>query len=136
MSVTLYAHDSKYGVFTLNWDSTNSWFTGCKNVSYPGGAGCSASSASFQYYMYIVNNNPSLFVFSWFDNRTGCIAPGCGCPVPTTGICNTYYVTRYNEWILQSSSCVPYVLNFGLSASVPLFGYSLSDTVVVNTSST
>jgi hypothetical protein len=123
MAATLYAHDTKYGTFTLTYDPSTGWFKGCKTVSFSAVGNCgSVASTAITHTL----KSASLLTTSWVGGVQQC---------PVTSTCATTTNQSFN-WFVVSNSCNPFNSVFNVDMTIvgaAVLGYSaFTDSVTVN----
>jgi hypothetical protein len=101
MPITLYAHDTKYGVFTLNYESATGYFVGCKVVAYPGLGSCPALGSIAVRHVLV---SRSTFKTYW-KSAGGTL----GCPVSSS--CSDTLNASF-QWSAGTSQCEPFQAQF------------------------
>jgi hypothetical protein len=130
MAITLYAHDTKYGVTTLTYNSSLGTFEGCVQAS-PSGQCAGVNFPSFALKYQLTQTN-SLTMF-W---QGSAIFPYC--PQSSTCGSSNFNTTDVAVWGSPSVvQCTPtYKLVFPFNTATydgQTIGYSTTDTVTILT---
>jgi hypothetical protein len=129
MSTTLYAHDSKYGVTTLTYNTSTGCFEGCVQAS-PSGT-CGGHPFNSFALKYQMTSNSILYMF--WQTSSGTI----GCPQSTNCSSSSFnYKSSDQMWEVHSYSCTPFNFVFipdTVSSEYGYAGYSTSDSVQILT---